>query len=171
MILLLMVLACAPKPVALADVVAGGRSPGAVGVRPSGVVYEGVFTDEMHAFSLPVGEGWVAEPGPEAGLMRVAVEHVATGTRVEIWAFSGTGLEPHVREGCTWEFRSKGRLASYAEETLVATCVPVDALDRRVYGTIFERGGTTFQIEVQPPNDALMEGRSMAEVLLSTLAW
>jgi hypothetical protein len=135
------------------------------------VVYEGVFTDEMHAFSLPVGEGWVAEPGPEAGLMRVAIEHVATGTRVEVWAFSGTGLEPHVREGCTWEFRSKGRLVSYAEETLVATCVPVDALDRRVYGTIFERGGTTFQIEVQPPNDALLEGRSMAEALLSAMVW
>ena len=36
--------------------------------RPSGVVHDGVFTDEMHTFSLPIAEGWVAQPGPETGL-------------------------------------------------------------------------------------------------------
>ena len=165
----LFLLACWPKA---ADVPASAVArPIVVGERPSGVVFEGTFTDEMHAFFLPVAEGWVAKAGPEVGLMRVAMEHVATGTLVEVWAFPGSGVDPHVREGCVWTFQSKGRPLSYTAQSLVATCVPSDAQGRRVYGVVFERAGTTFQIEVQPPNDALLEGRSMAEALLMGLSW
>ena len=39
---------------------------------------------------------------------------------------------------------------------------PDDATQRRVYGTIFQRNGTLFQVEIQPPNDALLEGRNLA---------
>ena len=93
MIFLFALLACSPKhaPVGVAEGVAPGI---VVASRPSGVVYEGVFTDEMHAFSLPVAEGWVAVPGPEVGLMRVRLNHVATGTRVEVWAFRVAGSSP-----------------------------------------------------------------------------
>ena len=127
--------------------------------------------DEMHAFSLPVTEGWVADPGPETGLMRVAMVHVSTGTRIEIWAFPGDGLEPRVREGCEWKFKEKNRPLAFAPASIMATCVPVDALERRVYGLIFERNGSSYQIEVQAPNDGLLEGRSVAEELLSGLRW
>jgi hypothetical protein len=170
MIFLFALLACSPKhaPVGVAEGVAPGI---VVASRPSGVVYEGVFTDEMHAFSLPVAEGWVAVPGPEVGLMRVRLNHVATGTRVEVWAFKGGRLEPHQREGCTWGFQAKGRSLFVSSETLVATCVPDDPLGRRVYGTIFQRSSTTFQIEVEPPNDALLEGHRLAEALLSGMSW
>jgi len=171
MIPLLMMLSCAPKaPPPVSDATVAGPRTMAES-RPSGVVYEGVFTDEMYAFSIPVQEGWVAEAGPETGLMRVSMSHVATSTHVEIWVFPGSGLEPRVREGCTWTFQSKGRPIQAADQTLVATCVPDDALQRRVYGTIFEHGGQTVQLEVQPPNDALLEGRSIAEALLAGLAW
>lgn len=139
--------------------------------RPSGVVHDGVFTDEMHTFSLPIAEGWVAQPGPETGLMRVVVQHVATETRVEVWAFSGEELEPRVREGCVWTFQTKGRPRSFSDEVLLATCVPDDATERRVYGTIFQRNSTLFQVETQPPNDALLEGRSLANQLIDGLTW
>ena len=139
--------------------------------RPSGVVHDGVFTDEMYRFSLPIVEGWVAQPGPETGLMRVVLQHVATETRVEVWAFSGEGLEPRVREGCVWTFQTKGRARTFSDEVLLATCVPDDATQRRVYGTIFQRNGTLFQVEIQPPNDALLEGRGLANELIDGLMW
>ena len=60
--------------------------------RPAGLVHDGIFTDERHGFSLPVLEGWVADAGPESGLMRVAMVHVATNTRVE---FSFEGRYPN----------------------------------------------------------------------------
>jgi len=164
-------LACSPKgPVQQPDRPLAS-APAMAEARSSGVVYEGVFTDEMHAFSLPVTEGWVADPGPETGLMRVAMVHVSTGTRIEIWAFPGDGLEPRVREGCEWKFKEKNRPLAFAPASIMATCVPVDALDRRVYGIIFERNGSSYQIEVQAPNDGLLEGRSVAEELLSGLRW
>ena len=76
--------------------------------RPSGVVHDGVFTDEMYRFSLPIVEGWVAQPGPETGLMRVVLQHVATETRVEVWAFSGEGLEPGYGRGVSGPSRPRG---------------------------------------------------------------
>ena len=122
-------------------------------------------------FSLPIVEGWVAQPGPETGLRRVVLQHVATETRVEVWAFSGEGLEPRVREGCVWTFQTKGRARTFSDEVLLATCVPDDATQRRVYGTIFQRNGTLFQVEIQPPNDALLEGRGLANELIDGLMW
>lgn len=168
--IVLMVLGCAPKP---PEVGAQYTPPprNMAKDRPSGVVHDGVFTDEMHTFSLPVAEGWVAQPGPETGLMRVVLQHVATETRVEVWAFSGEELEPRVREGCVWTFRTKGRSRPFSDDVLLATCVPDDATHRRVYGTIFQRNGTLFQVETQPPNDALLEGRSLANRLIDGLTW
>ena len=80
MIPLLMMLSCAPKaPPPVADAAVAGPRTMAES-RPSGVVYEGVFTDEMYAFSIPVQEGWVAEAGPETGLMRVSMSTTHTTT-------------------------------------------------------------------------------------------
>ncbi len=166
----LMLLACGPKP----PPVAPAYTPPARNMaadRPSGVVHDGVFTDEMHTFSLPIAEGWVAQPGPETGLMRVVVQHVATDTRVEVWVFPGGGLEPRVREGCIWTFQTKGRPRPFADAVLLATCVPDDATARRVYGTIFERNDVLFQAEIQAPNDALLEGRNLGNSLLDGLTW
>jgi len=164
-------LACAPKPSVEAVGSSAATGMPMAEARTSGVVYEGVFTDEMHAFSLPVSEGWVADPGPETGLMRVAMVHVATQTRIEIWAFSGGGLEPRIREGCEWSFQEKNRPLPYADAAVMATCVPKDPEGRRVFGVIFERSGVAYQLEIQPPNDALLEGRAVANDVLSRLRW
>ena len=166
----LLFLACAPKPPPVGPTYTPPPRDMARD-RPSGVVHDGVFTDEMYMFSLPIEEGWVAQPGPETGLMRVVVQHVATETRVEVWAFSGEGLEPRVREGCVWTFQTKGRPRPFSDVVLLATCVPDDATQRRVYGTIFQRNGTLFQVEIQPPNDALLEGRNLANSLIDGLKW
>ena len=171
MIGLLFWMSCAPKVQLENAPIQQSAVPAMAEARSSGVVYEGVFTDEMHAFSIHISEGWVAEPGPETGLMRVALRHVATSTRIEVWAFPGEGLDPRVREGCVWSFREKNRPLPFADNVTMATCAPEDALQRRVFGLIFEKNGSTYQIEVQPPNDALLEGRSIASDLLDGLTW
>jgi hypothetical protein len=166
---LLIVLGCGPKTVSY-DVGETVEVPSMAIARPAGLVHDGVFTDETHGFSMPVLEGWVADAGPESGLMRVAMLHVATDTRVEFWVFPGSDLEPRVREGCAWSFRSDAR-PLLGGPTRVATCVPDDPTARRIYGTVFSVDARTMQVEVHPPNTALVEGREAGEVVLRSLRW
>ncbi len=162
-------LGCGPKTVSYD----GGEAvevPSMAIARPAGLVHDGVFADETHGFSLPVMEGWGADAGPESGLMRVAMLHVATDTRVEFWVFPGNDIEPRIREGCVWSFRSEGR-PILDLSTRVATCVPDDPSGRRIYGTVFSREMRTMQVEVHPPNTALVEGREAGDLVLRSLRW
>ncbi len=162
-------LGCAPKT-ATFEVGEAVEVPSMAIARPAGLVHDGVFTDETHGFSLPVLEGWVADAGPESGLMRVAMLHVATDTRVEFWVFPGSDIEPRIREGCTWLFQSDAR-PIVGETTRVATCVPEDPTARRIYGTVFSHNAQTMQVEVHPPNTALVEGREAGGMVLRSLRW
>ena len=139
--------------------------------RPAGLVHDGRFTDETHGFEVPLLEGWVAEPGPSTGLMRVAMRHVPTDTRIEFWLFEGTDLQPRVREGCTWSFTTEGRPHSVSSKVVLATCVPVDPTGRRVFGAVFSDATKTMQIEIHPPNEALVEGKDAAEMVIRQLRW
>ena len=138
--------------------------------RPSGVVHDGVFTDEMYTFSLPIVEGWVAQPGPETGLMRVVLQHVATETRVEVWAFSGEELEPRVREGCVWTFQTKGRARAFSEEVLLATCVPDDANSGAYMARSFSETVPSSGRDSAAERCAV-EGRNLANDLIDGLMW
>jgi hypothetical protein len=163
-------LACGPKLGPAVDDV--GLDPTSMAAaRPAGFVHDGWFADETHGFEVPVLEGWVAEPGPSTGLMRLAMLHVPTDTRIEFWTFEGTDLQPRVREGCTWSFMTEGRPRGVASDVLVATCVPDDPEGRRVFGTMFCDEARTMQIEIHPPNDALVEGKEAAEVVIRQLRW
>jgi hypothetical protein len=167
---LLWLFACGPKLGSQADDGALDSTPMATD-RPSGFVHDGWFRDETHDFEVPVLEGWVAEPGPSTGLMRVAMVHVSTDTRIEFWTFEGTDLQPRVREGCTWSFTAEGRPHPVASTVVIATCVPDDPEGRRVFGTIFCDAVQTMQIEIHPPNDALVEGKEAAEGVIRQLRW
>ena len=94
---------------------------------------------------------------------------MATG-RVEVWAFSGEGLEPRVREECVWTFQTKGRARTFSDEVLLATCVPDDATQRRVYGTIFQRNGTLFQSDSAAERCAA-RGSGPGKQLIDGLMW
>ncbi len=159
----LAVLACGPK-------VAGGvgeddlGEPGRPSVeRPSGLVHDGVFTDETHGFTVPLLEGWVAEAGPASGLMRVAMEHIPTDTRVEFWLFEGSDLTPRAREGCEWTFQDVGRPHALSEAVVIAVCTPLDPSGRRVFGTLFGVVDRVMQVETHAPNDLMIEGKDAAD--------
>jgi len=165
----LLFLGCATKIVSF-DVGEAVEVPSMAIARPAGLVHDGVFTDETHGFSLPILEGWVADAGPESGLMRVAMLHVATDTRIEFWVFPGSDIEPRVREGCVWSFGSEAR-PFLGGPVRVATCVPDDPTARRIFGTVFSNSARTMQVEVHPPNSALVEGREAGERVLRSLRW
>jgi len=139
--------------------------------RPSGMVHDGVFTDETYGLSVPLLEGWVAEAGPSSGLMRVALRHVSTDTLAEFWVFEGRTLTPRLREGCDWTFQDAGRPHSISEEVLVALCTPTDPASRRVFGTLFLVDDYIVQIETHAPNDALIEGKDAADRVIRQVRW
>lgn len=170
MSVLLWLLACGPKVGAPSDDGPVESTPMAT-ARPAGFVHDGWFTDESHGFEVPVLEGWVADPGPSTGLMRVAMLHVPTDTRIEFWVFEGGGLQPRVREGCAWSFVAEGRPNSVASSVVIATCVPDEPAGRRVFGTVFSHSTQTMQVEIHPPNDALVEGKEAAEGVIRQLRW
>ncbi len=171
MIVSLALLACAARgPEPTEDMAADSQKPAEV-ARPSGQVENGLFTDEDLGFQVPLLEGWVAEPGPSSGLMRVAMRHVPTGTRVEFWVFEGRGLTPRQREGCSWTFESEGRANTISDEVIVAMCTPEDPSERRVFGTVFAHQRWVMQIESHTPNDALVEGKEAADRVIRHLRW
>ena len=168
MIALFLGLACMPKDGGPTEV---GTAPPLVVERPSGTVRDGVFRDEAHGFQVPLLEGWVAQPGPSSGLMRVALRHVPTDTLMEVWVFEGTGLSPRQREGCEWTFQSKGRSLPFSEEVVVAVCTPDDPSSRRVFGTVFGHNNLVVQIEAHAPTDALVEGKDAADRVIRLIRW
>lgn len=138
---------------------------------PSGLIHDGKFRDSTHGFSVDLLEGWVAEPGSDTSLMRVGFEHVATTTRIEFWVFEGGAIEPRVRGGCVWSFVETGRMIQRVDDVIVATCVPEDPKDHRIFGTIFRYQESIMQVEMHVPIIGLLEGKETAESVLRTLSW
>ena len=134
------------------------------GYRPQGGARP-CFTDEQHGFSPPL-----KCHGGCGSSRDLALQWFITDTRVEFWVFPGTDAEPRVREGCEWMFRSASR-ERFGRPTLVATCVPDNPSARRIFGTVYVHRGVTMQVELQPPNTALVEGREVGERVLRSLMW
>jgi len=140
----------------------------------AGEVREGRFRDRRHGWELPIPEGWVAYPGPEAGLMRVAVEKVATAVRVEVWVFSGGGdLSARRREGCFWSYEDQGHFTALegAGPIHTATCIPDDPAGPRIYASITRRAGQILQVEVHAPADRLVAAKEEGDALTRGLIW
>ena len=171
MILSMALLACATRGPGPLDESLAESESSVVMDLPAGQVHDGVFTDDNLGFQVPLLEGWVAEPGPSSGLMRVAMRHVPTGTRVEFWVFEGRGLTPRPREGCSWTFQGEGRPNTISDEVVVAMCTPADPSARRVFGTVFAHQRWVMQVESHTPNDALVEGKEAADRVIRHLRW
>ena len=76
---------------------------------PAGELVEGRFVDRRWGFSLDLPEGWTAEPGPDAGSLRVRLVDQETGARVELWAFVDLDQQPRPRADCEWTWVGTGR--------------------------------------------------------------
>jgi hypothetical protein len=140
----------------------------------AGKIRDGVFRDEKHGWELSIPEGWVAYPGPRGGLMRVAVDRVASDVRVEVWVFPGTAdLSARQREGCFWSYQSEGHFTALlgGGPVYTATCVPDDPARPRIFATITRREGKTLQVEVHAPAEMLVEAKRAGDALTRGLVW
>jgi hypothetical protein len=140
--------------------------------NPAGVVADGRFSDQRDGWEVAIPEGWVAHPGPAGGPLRVVAELVGTGTRVEIWTYTGLDLTPRRREQCNWTYIDAGHFSAvHARSVQTATCVPNDPRDERMFAYILGVDGRTFQLEVHVPTDDLVGGKAAGEAFLRGLAW
>jgi hypothetical protein len=140
--------------------------------NPAGSVVDGRFHDDRDGWEVAIPEGWVARPGPADGPLRVVAELVGTGTRVEIWSYSGSDLSPRRRGQCIWTYIDAGHFSAVpAQSVQTATCVPNDPRDDRMFAYILGVDGRTFQLEVHVPTDDLVGGKAAGEAFLRGLAW
>ena len=160
-----------PPEVSSSDVTATEEE--SVDVELTGRVDDGVFMDHELEFQVNIPSRWTAEPGPMGGNLRVAMTEVETGLRVEIWAFGGIALEPRSREDCVWTFQDSGgyRVLHLPDPVTVATCVPHEPKDPRVFGYLVVREAWTWQLEVHVPSTATLDSLHRGEAVLDSLRW
>ena len=77
----------------------------------AGVVAGGQFRDLQHQWELAIPEGWIARPGQATSPLRVTLEQVGVGTRLEVWTYGGSDLTPRRREHCHWTYVDPGHFA------------------------------------------------------------
>ncbi len=135
---------------------------------PSGSVFEGVYHDGSYPFSVPVGEGWVAHEGMSDAPLRVVLEHVSTGSTLEVWVFHEASTTPRPRAGCDWSFFDQGAYEQLRspEARTVGTCVPEDPERELVLGTTMVRSALAYHFELLVPPGRLLQARRASENLL-----
>jgi hypothetical protein len=158
----------------LPDALVSTRAAEVQDLSLAGEVISGRFRDRRHGWELPIPEGWVARPGPADGLMRVAMERVASDVRVEIWVFPGGGdLTARHREGCFWSYQDVGHFTALegGGDVHTATCIPDDPAGHRIFATITRREGQILQVEVHAPPDRLVAAKEIGDALTRGLIW
>ncbi len=129
---------------------------------------QGRYHDGSYPFSMAVQEGWVAHPGSADAPLRVVLEHVPTGSSLEVWVFHESPTAPRPRAGCAWSFADEGSYEQLrsAEARHVATCVPVEAGQQLVLGTYMVRSALAYHFELLVPSGRLLQARRAAEELM-----
>lgn len=140
---------------------------------PAGTQLNGVYHDGSYPFSVPVGEGWVAREGSSDAPLMVVLEHVSTGSTLEVWVFHESTTSPRPRSGCSWTFSDQGayELLRSPEARTVGTCVPDDPERELVLGTIMVRSALAYHFELLVPPGRLLQARRAAEGLLQGVAF
>ena len=149
----------------------------------AGTVENGRFTDERHGFSVGGVPGWIVQPGPREGSLRVVMTHSAedvggTNAVVEVWAFPGRASTPRPRGDCLWTFVDTAgyrqgpglQEAGVDMDVTVATCVPHDATTGRRFAYLVPGPGWVWQIEMLVPSETLIDGKRAADQLLETFS-
>lgn len=140
----------------------------------AGVVDDGQFRDLQHQWELAIPEGWIARPGQAASPLRVTLEQVGVGTRLEVWAYEGSDLTPRRREHCLWTYVDTGHFA-VLPVTLgpvqAATCVPEEPRSDRLFAYMVVWGGVSHHFEIHVPTDALVDGKASGEAAIRGMSW
>jgi hypothetical protein len=147
-------------------------APSAASAEHRGVVRNGVYRTESPGFEIPIPGGWTWTEGPAGASLQLRIRDEDSGLALEIWRFSGTDYSLRPREGCPWNFEDRGTYTGPGGLQLrtVAACVPVDALDARVFAWMVASPEASWQIEGHVPPGLLIEGDSALRWLVDRFA-
>ena len=140
---------------------------------PSGVVVDGRFTDGTWSLVVPIPDGWEARPGLKGSGLRLTLDHVETGARVEIWGVQDAALVPRPRAGCTWTFQDRGgyRAVRVPGDVTVATCTPTDPTGPHLFAYLVPRPDVAWHLEITAPGDRLLIGKALGDAVLASIGW
>ena len=131
-----------------------------VAVVHRGAVRNGVYRTPSPGFEIPIPGGWTWTEGPPGTSLQLRIHDEASGMALEVWRFSGTDPNLRPREGCPWTFVDQGTYTGPGgrQSRTVATCVPVDAQDPRVFAWMVASPEAAWQIEGHVPPGLILEG-------------
>lgn len=155
---------CGPKtkPVSATPESPPAPSTGVPTTVTHGAVESGVYVTHGPGFRIPVPVGWKYTEGPADASLQLRVEDEGSGILVEVWRFSGSDLSLRPREGCPWSFEDEGTYNGPGglQHRTVATCVPMDAQQPRVYAWAVKGADALWQVEGHVPPSELIEGHA-----------
>lgn len=156
------VVGCRPKtkPVMQTPESLPAQTAGSPATMTQGALESGVYVTHGPGFRIPVPVGWKYTEGPADASLQLRVEDESSGILVEVWRFSGLDLSLRPRDGCPWSFEDQGIYDGPGglQQRTVATCVPKDAEQPRVYAWAVEGADALWQVEGHVPPSDLVEG-------------
>lgn len=138
--------------------------PGAL----AGAIVGGRFVDARLGMSVPVPEGWRAEPGRVDDATRVVLVEPTGGARLRVVVDGGEW--PPARADCSWEFEDAGSYTFGAVTARLATCTPHDPDAPRILGwrvDAWRAGSPPLLVEAEVPPGQLLTAEDAAAGVLA----
>ncbi len=133
----------------------------------AGAVVDGRFVDDRSGLSVPVPEGWRAEPGRVDDATRVVLVEPVGGVRLRVVVAGGDW--PPARGDCSWEFEDAASYTFGAVTARLATCTPRDPDAPRILGWRLDgwrSAAPALVVEAEvPPGQLVTAEDAAAEVL------
>lgn len=134
----------------------------------AGAIVDGRFVDARLGMSVPVPEGWRAEPGRVDDATRVVLVEPVGGVRLRV--VLGADEWPPARADCSWEFEDAGSYTYGSVTARLATCTPHDPGAPRILGwrvDAWRAGGPPLLVEAEVPPGQLVTAEEAAAGVLA----
>lgn len=164
---------CACRPAPPAPPAAAPVAVAAAAAQPAGVIADGRYDDATFGFGLPIPAGWTTTVGAADGALRLRLEQVESGARVELWCFEGQDLTPRPRDGCAWTFEDEAPFRAFRTSGTVvgATCTPSDPTVRVAFAYLVALPDGVMQAEIHVPRRALVRAKGEGDQVVSGIRW
>lgn len=129
----------------------------------AGHVVAGRFIDETYGYSLPVPEGWSAQPAAVTDTTRIVLVDAAGAARLRVMVV--TDAAPAARVDCAWDFDDAAVVSGVAVRR--ATCVPLAVDGPRVLSWTALDSVPMLRLEAEVPQGALFATEAAAAQVLA----
>lgn len=131
----------------------------------AGRVDAGRYTDATYGFSLPVPEGWSAQPAAVTDATRLVLVDAAGLARLRVEVV--TDPAPAPRADCAWDFDDTAVVGGVSVRR--STCVPIAVDGPRVLSWTAVGATPMVRLEAEVPQGSLMATEDAAASVLAGL--